>query len=98
MEKIAINEMQDNEYLIWEKRLYNNLVDYLNEDDAHFGEMLVAFPLLKITWEDIRQQMIKHNPKKRSVISSREIILNPCSSLQGEVRSCQSVGKTLPFI
>ena len=65
MEKIAINEMQDNEYLIWEKRLYNNLVDYLNEDDAHFGEMLVAFPLLKITWEDIRQQMIKHNPKKK---------------------------------
>ena len=67
MKKIAINPMQDNEYLIWEKRLYNNLVDYLEEDDAHFGEMLVAFPLLKITWEDIRQQMIKHQPKKETL-------------------------------
>ena len=67
MEKIAINEMQDNEYLIWEKNLYNRLVDYLKEDDAHFGEMLTAFPLLKITWEDIRKELIKHEPKKETL-------------------------------
>ena len=68
MEKIAINEMQDNEYLIWEKRLYNNLVDYLNENDPHFGEMLVAFPLLKITWEDIKQEMKKHHWQKINLL------------------------------
>tara|TARA_R100001460_G_scaffold39364_1_gene74169 strand:- start:34 stop:291 length:258 start_codon:yes stop_codon:yes gene_type:complete len=64
LEKVAIDPMQDSEYLAWEKQVFNRLVDYLNEPDIQFGQHINALTHMKITWAELRDILIEHEPRQ----------------------------------
>ena len=64
LKKVYPNPMSDNEYLIWEKQIFNRLVDYLNEPCEDFGEDILALSQMKITWHELRRLLTEHEPQQ----------------------------------